>query len=81
MSYHSDRIYGIDISRYQHEKGRRRFPITGSECTSGTWAAASAKTASSTRWTIPSSFVYIKSTEGVTIENHYYERRRCCRAP
>ena len=27
MNYTSERIYGIDISRYQHGKGRKKYPI------------------------------------------------------
>ncbi|WP_254555250.1 hypothetical protein, partial [Salmonella enterica] len=27
IKYTSERIYGIDISRHQHEKGRKRFTI------------------------------------------------------
>lgn len=72
MHYTSERIYGIDISRYQHEIGRRRYPID--------WAnlriTNMGKRISSQRVdgdaNYPVSFVYIKSTQGSTITNQYY---------
>ncbi len=71
MRYTTERIYGIDIARYQHGKGRKKYPILwdrlrithigkkGSQNVSGTVD-------------YPVSFVYIKSTEGTTVRNHYY---------
>ena len=71
MRYTSERIYGIDIARYQHGKGRRPVPILwdrlrithvgkrGSHNVSG---AAD----------YPVSFVYIKSTEGISVKNKFY---------
>ena len=72
MSYHSDRIYGIDISRYQHEKGRRRFPIIWKQLKIWNLGRRISQDLVNDKVDYPVSFVYIKSTEGVTIENHYY---------
>jgi len=71
MRYTTERIYGIDIAKYQHGKGRRAVPIhwdklriihvgkRGSSYVSGTAD-------------YPVSFVYIKSTEGTSIRNRFY---------
>ena len=71
MKYTSERIYGIDIARYQHGKGRKKYPIrwdklrivhvgkNGSQNVSG-------------KADYPVSFVYIKSTEGISVRNRYY---------
>ncbi len=75
MSYHSQRIYGIDISRYQHEKGRRQFPVNWNRLR--IWNLGRRISQSQVldeKVDYPVSFVYIKSTEGVTIENHYYQQ-------
>jgi lysozyme len=69
MTYNTDRIYGIDISRYQHEQGRKRFAIN--------WGKMNI-TSLGKRNTLPDdakpavSFVYIKATEGLTIRNRYF---------
>ena len=71
MKHTSKRIYGIDIARYQHGRGRRPVAIQwkklrithvgkrGSDNVSGTVD-------------YPVSFVYIKSTEGTTVRNKFY---------
>ncbi|MCR4808403.1 MAG: glycosyl hydrolase family 25 [Prevotella sp.] len=73
MLFHTDRIYGIDISRYQHEKGRRRFPVSwdGNRFTHLGRRISTDRVLD--RLDYPVQFVYIKSTEGVTIKNRYYE--------
>lgn len=72
--FHSDRIYGIDISRYQHEKGRRRFPVSWHNPRVTSFGRRIGPTCIiDEQVDYPVSFVYIKSTEGVTIENRYYE--------
>lgn len=67
----SDRIYGIDLSRYQHEKGRRRFGID--------WRNLRIKSLGrrikgniAGEVDYPVRFVYVKSTQGITIRNRYY---------
>ena len=74
FSYHSDRIYGIDISRYQHERGRHRYQILWNRLRiSNLGRRISNDRVLDDRVDYPVSFVYIKSTEGTTIENHYYD--------
>ncbi len=74
MYHTTERIYGIDISRYQHEKGRRKFKID--------WSALRIKRLSRSiedgqlidgAVDYPVSFVYIKSTEGLSIVNKYFK--------
>lgn len=66
-----ERIYGIDISRYQHEKGRKRFQIQWDKLritSLGTFSKKKIKGVVD----YPVSFVYIKATEGTTVENKYF---------
>lgn len=84
-TYTSSHIYGIDISRYQHEpgtyttvrRGRRRvrrkqvFPITWSRLRITSLGTLSRKKVSGAV-DFPISFIYIKNTEGVSIRNAYY---------
>ena len=72
MIYTSDRIYGIDISRYQHEDARykrKTFPIE--------WDRLRITSLGSGRRVsgavdYPVSYVYIKATQGTRISNKYY---------
>lgn len=71
MYYTSDRIYGIDISRYQHEHRRRSFPID--------WRniriqSLGRKANRPVRGEVdyPVSFVYIKATQGISIHNRFF---------
>lgn len=69
MVYTADRVYGIDISRHQHEKGRKRFPLKWNDLritSLGTARRVNGKV------NYPVSFVYIKATEGRTVLNRYY---------
>ena len=71
MHYTSERIYGIDIARYQHGKGRRPVPIQWNKLRIthvGKRGSHNVKGAAD----YPVSFVYIKSTEGVTVRNKFY---------
>lgn len=73
MQHTSDRIYGIDISRYQHEKGRRRYQIDWRRLTvKGLGRRISETVAENEELDYPVRFVYIKSTQGTTIRNRYY---------
>lgn len=69
MVYTANRIYGIDISRYQHEKGRNKFKIDWTELRI-TSLGAGRRVQGNVNY--PVSFVYIKSTEGRTVRNKYY---------
>lgn len=70
MKHTTDRIYGIDISRYQHERGRRRFGINWNDLRI-TSLGRRIKGNISGVVDYPVRFVYIKSTQGTTIRNRY----------
>ena len=72
MEYNSQRIYGIDISRFQHEKGRKRYSIQWNKLRITSLGTLSKKKISGTV-DYPVSFCYIKATEGITIKNKYYK--------
>lgn len=78
MVYTPDRIYGIDISRHQHEKGRRRYRIHWDRLRI-TSLGPGRRVSGTVDY--PVSFVYIKSTEGTNIFNRYYptDRREAMR--
>ncbi len=69
--YRTDRIYGIDISKYQHVIGRRRYGIDWSKLRIVSLGTISKKRVDGTV-DFPVSFVYIKSTEGGTLRNPFY---------
>ena len=71
MRYTSERIYGIDISRYQHGKGRKKYPIAWNQLRV-TYLGRNQKHALG-NVDYPVSFVFIKSTESTRIKNPYYE--------
>lgn len=71
ISYTSERIYGIDISKYQHGKGRKFYPIHWNRLRITDLGRLSKKNIDGAV-NYPVSFVYIKSTEGTSIRNHYY---------
>ncbi len=71
MEYTSERIYGIDISKYQHGKGRRYYPIHWNKLRITYLGRTGNKGVKGTA-NYPVSFIYIKSTEGTTIRNKYY---------
>lgn len=68
LKYTAERIYGIDISRHQHEKGRRRYGINWRNIR----ITSLGQRHSTGGLTYPVSFVYIKSTEGTSIRNRYF---------
>lgn len=71
MKYTSERIYGIDIARYQHGKGRHKSPILWDKLGIHYLGRKSHKNVHGTA-DYPVSFIFIKSTEGVTITNKFY---------
>ena len=71
MNYTSERIYGIDISRYQHGKGRKKYPIHWQKLCISHLGSKSKKQISG-QVDYPVSFVFIKSTEGVSVRNPFY---------
>ena len=71
MKYTSERIYGIDIARYQHGKGRHKFPIQWSKLGINYLGRKTHKNVHGAA-DYPVSFIFIKSTEGISITNKYY---------
>lgn len=71
LVYNSDRIYGIDISKYQHKIGRKTYPIQWNTLRITHLGTLSKKRISG-QVDYPISFIYIKSTEGTTVRNPYY---------
>lgn len=67
MLHTSDRIYGIDLSRHQHEKGRKRYGIDWKNL-----AITGLGSGNHGMGTYRVSFIYIKSTEGTTVKNRYF---------
>ena len=68
IRYTSERIYGIDISRHQHEIGRKRYGINWRQIR----ITSLGRKHNTEGLTYPVSFVYIKSTEGTSIRNRYF---------
>ena len=68
LKYTTERFYGIDISRHQHEKGRKRYSIDFTKLR----ITSLGKRHDAQGHTFPVSFIYIKSTEGTTIRNRYF---------
>lgn len=73
MLYSSERIYGIDISKYQHLKGRKRYNIEWGKLRVVDLGNISNKNLREPA-DYPVDFIYIKSTEGITILNPYYKK-------
>ena len=71
INYTTERIYGIDISRYQHGKGRKKYPIYWNRLRINNLGSKSRKRVSGTV-DYPVSFIFIKSTEGVSVRNPFY---------
>lgn len=71
MRYTSERIYGIDIARYQHGKGRRPTPILWDQLRI-THVGKNGSHNVRGKADYPVSFVYIKSTEGTSVRNKFY---------
>lgn len=71
MHYTSERIYGIDISRYQHGHGRKKYPILWDKLRISYLGSKNQKNAVDTV-DYPVSFIFIKSTESNRITNPFY---------
>ena len=73
LVYTSQRIYGIDISKYQHIKGRKRYQINWKKLRITHLGNISRKTVAG-NVNYPLRFLDIKSTEGKSIVNPYYKK-------
>lgn len=71
IQHTSDRIYGIDLSRYQHESGRRRHGINWNDLRV-TNLGRRINNSIKGETDYPVRFIYIKSTQGTTIRNRYF---------
>jgi lysozyme len=73
MNYTDNRVYGIDISRYQHEIGHRLYPINWKQLRITSLGTRNSALVNGPI-DFPVSFVYIKSTQGTTIKSAYYQQ-------
>lgn len=71
LTYNADRIYGIDLSKHQHEIKKKIYPIHWNRLRITDLGSQSPKKTKG-RVDYPISFAYIKSTEGCTVLNSYY---------
>ena len=72
INHNRDRIYGIDISKHQHEKNKQRFTIGWNHLRITGLGKISVKKVLG-KVDYPIAFMYIKSTEGCTVLNPYYK--------
>lgn len=71
LNYTADRIYGIDLSKYQHGKGRKHYDIDWQRLRISHLGTLSRKNIQGdVNYKV--SFVFIKSTEGTSVLNPYY---------
>lgn len=71
LNYTPERIYGIDIARYQHEMDGGVFPINWNNLRITSLGVKTPKTITGAV-NYPVSFVFIKSTEGTTVLNKWF---------
>ncbi|MBQ2055012.1 MAG: glycosyl hydrolase family 25 [Bacteroidaceae bacterium] len=70
--YSTDRVYGIDVSRFQHEHDKKRYAIHWGNLSITSLGTKSQKRIKGDNITCPVTFVYIKATEGKQLLNKYY---------
>ena len=73
MLYSSERIYGIDISKYQHIIGKEHWAIDWAILRISSLGSISKKRVKGSV-DYPIRFIYIKSTEGTSVMNPYYHK-------
>ncbi len=71
LHFTSERIYGIDISRYQHEIHGRRFGINWKALRITNLGRHNQQNVTGEA-DYPVSFIYIKATQGTTVTNRYF---------
>lgn len=72
MKHTTERIYGIDISRFQHDIGKKTFPINWQQLHISSLGRRIGQERVVGQVDYPVNFVYIKATEGITIINRYF---------
>ena len=72
LVYTNERIYGIDISRYQHDVGKKHYAIDWDKMRITHLGTISKKRVKGDV-SYPVSFVYIKCSEGISVLNRYYQ--------
>ena len=72
LTYNKERIYGIDVSRHQHERDGKCYPIDWDRLRITHLGTLSDKRVRG-KVDYPVSFAYVKSTEGCTVFNAYYD--------
>ena len=70
-TYTVDHVYGIDISRYQHERGKKKYAINWNRLSISSLGTKSKKRING-EVNYPIDFCFVKSTEGTTVRNAYY---------
>lgn len=73
LNYNADRIYGIDLSKYQHIKGKHRYGIDWANLRITHLGTLSKKNITG-NIDYKVSFIFIKSTEGTSVYNPYYRQ-------
>ncbi|OFP41347.1 glycosyl hydrolase family 25 [Prevotella sp. HMSC069G02] len=73
LNYTNNRIYGIDISKYQHVIGKKHYGIKWHQLRIVGLGKISKKKVTG-RIDYPISFIYLKSTEGKSLQNPYYKK-------
>ncbi len=71
FTFSQKRVYGIDISKYQHGKGHVYYPIYWNRLKITFLGRKNNKNAQG-KIDYPISFIFIKSTEGINITNPHY---------
>lgn len=72
LKFSEERIYGIDISRHQHDIEGHYYPINWKTLRITSLGKHNDKNVVGGKSDYPISFIYIKATEGVTVTNGYY---------
>ncbi|MBQ8655825.1 MAG: glycosyl hydrolase family 25 [Prevotella sp.] len=72
LKFTEERIYGIDISRHQHDIEGHYYPINWKTLRITSLGVHNDKNVVGGKTDYPISFIYIKATEGTTITNSYY---------
>ena len=70
--YNPERVYGIDISKYQHGNPRKPCGIRWKDLRITHLGAISKKRIQNDRADYPVSFVYVKASQGTRIKNRFY---------